>query len=183
MTTNIFLIGFMGTGKTTISKQLGKMLEFLEIDMDAEIERREEMKISTIFDTYGEEYFRGLETALLKEFQQKSGHIISCGGGVVLRPENVKVMKASGTVVLLTAEPENIYKRVCHSSNRPLLNGNMNVAYIREMMERRSGYYRAAADVTVVTDDKEPEKIAEEILEYMENMNKNMQKPKVSFDF
>lgn len=172
MTTNIFLIGFMGTGKTTVSKQLGKMLKFLEIDMDAEIERREEMKISTIFDTYGEEYFRGLETGLLKEFQQKSGYIISCGGGVVLRPENVRIMKANGRVVLLTAEVENIYKRVCHSKNRPLLNGNMNVAYIREMLEQRNDAYKAAADITVVTDDKEPEKIAEEILEYMEKMQK-----------
>lgn len=172
MTTNIFLIGFMGTGKSTVSKQLGKMLKFLEIDMDAEIERREGMKISTIFDACGEEYFRGLETALLKEFQQKSGYIISCGGGVVLRPENVRLMKASGTVVLLTAEPENIYKRVCHSKKRPLLNGNMNVAYIQEMMERRSDYYKAAADITAVTDDKEPEKIAEEILEYIEDMQK-----------
>lgn len=169
---NIFLTGFMGTGKSTVSRQLGNILKYLEIDMDAEIEHRQNMKISEIFATYGEEYFRNLETSLIEEFRQKEGFILSCGGGAVLRPENVAYMKENGIVVLLTAEPETIYNRVCHSKNRPLLKGNMNVEYITEMMERRKDFYEKAADITVATDDKSPREIAEEIVGIIEKMKK-----------
>lgn len=179
MAGNIFLIGFMGTGKTTVSRQLSNMLNFLEMDMDQEIENRKKMKISAIFEAYGEEYFRNMETSLIQEFEKKSDFVVSCGGGAVLRQENVENMKKNGIVVLLTAEPETIYQRVRFSKNRPLLNGNMNVAYISEMMESRVGFYRNAADITVGTDGKRPEKIAAEIVENI----KKLKNPKFSFAF
>ena len=134
---NIYLIGFMGTGKTTVSKELHKLLGYHELDMDGEIEEREHMKIKDMFDAYGEEYFRTKETNLVMELEQKSGYIVSCGGGVVLRSENVASMKKGGVVILLTAEPKTIYERVHMSTNRPLLNGNMNVEYIAMLMEKR----------------------------------------------
>ena len=162
---NIFLIGFMGTGKTTVSRQLGQLLHYRELDMDQEIEQREGQKISEIFEKKGEAYFRTLETALIGEFREKSGYLVSCGGGVALRPENVEQMKKSGTVVLLTASPETIFVRVRHGGNRPLLNGNMNVSYIAGLMEQRAPFYESAADITIATDGKNPKEIAEEILE------------------
>ena len=165
MKENIFLIGFMGTGKTTVSRQLGSMLKFLEIDLDQEIELRKQMKISEIFESYGEEYFREIETNLVQEFENKSGYVVSCGGGAVLRQENVESMKKNGTIVLLAATPETVYERVRYGNNRPILNGNMNVEYITELMERRDSFYRAAADITVVTDGRDPEDIAKEIKE------------------
>ena len=165
MAENIFLIGFMGTGKTTVSRQLSNILKFVELDMDAEIEHRQNRKISEIFADDGEEYFRDLETKLLEEFRTKDGFIVSCGGGAVLRQENVNHMKEGGITVLLTGEPQTIYERVRHSKNRPLLNNHMNVEYISELKEKRRTAYENAADVCVSTDDKTPEEIAKEIVE------------------
>ena len=90
--------------------------------------------------------------------------IISCGGGMALRDINVKKLRAIGEIVFLTAEPETIYERVKNSTDRPLLNGNMNVPYIRELMEKRRPFYEKAATVTVSTDGKSAEQIAREIL-------------------
>ena len=161
---NIFLIGFMGTGKTTVSRRLSGLLGYQEIDLDQEIEERQNRKISEIFELEGEEYFRNLETSLVREFETREGYVVSCGGGAVLRQENVDSMKKNGHIVLLTAEPETVYERVRYGKNRPLLNGNMNVEYIASLMERRRACYQAAADMAVATDGKTPEKIAEEIV-------------------
>lgn len=169
---NIFLIGFMGTGKSTVSRQLGRQLKLLEIDMDQEIETRQGRKISEIFAAEGEEYFRSLETGLIRELAQKSGYVISCGGGAALRTENVENMKANGIVVLLLAEPETVYERVRYRKNRPLLNGNMNVDYIAELMKKREAAYRSAADISVVTDHRTPEDIAAEIVSYVNKLKK-----------
>lgn len=91
--------------------------------------------------------------------------VVSCGGGAVLREENVALMKKNGTIVLLTAEPETIFERVRHSSERPVLNGNMNVEYIAGLMEKRRPKYEAAADLVVATDGKRTEEICKEICE------------------
>ena len=161
---NIVLIGFMGAGKTTISDYLSTMFDMDIVEMDQVIAEREEMSIPDIFATYGEEYFRNLETNLLKELQEGENCIISCGGGVAMREQNVVEMKKNGRVVLLTASPETIYERVKDSNDRPILNGNKNVPFITDMMEKRREKYEAAADVVIQTDNKSILEISEELI-------------------
>lgn len=158
----IYLIGFMGTGKSTIARCLCSKYGMEIVEMDETIEEQQGMPITEIFATRGEAYFRSLETALLAECG-KGDVVVSCGGGVAMREENVAIMRKHGKVVLLSASPAEIFERVCYSTNRPLLNKNMSEEYIAELLEKRRPFYEAAADVTVVTDGKTPEEIAEEI--------------------
>lgn len=164
---NIFLIGFMGAGKSTIAKALCQIYGMEQVEMDALIEERQGMSISQIFATYGEPYFRKLETELLMEFKDKTGFVISCGGGVAMRQENVDYMRANGTIVLLRACPETIYERVKTSTNRPLLNSDMSVRHITELMDVRRPKYEAAAEFAVDTDGKSAKKIAKEIMDLL----------------
>ena len=162
---NIVLIGFMGAGKTTVSDYLSTMFDMDIIEMDQEITDREEMSIPDIFATYGEEYFRDLETSLLVELQDRKNVIISCGGGTALRENNVAEMKKNGRVVLLTASPETIYERVKDSDDRPVLKGRKNVDGIAELMEQRREKYEAAADIVVQTDHKTVLQVCEELVQ------------------
>ena len=162
---NIVLIGFMGTGKSTIARELAKTRQMNIVEMDEEIVRRRGKSIADIFKEEGEEYFRDLETALLKELQTKENQVISCGGGAVLREENVRVMKKNGCVVLLTALPQTIYERVKNNTDRPILQGNMNVEYIASLMEKRREKYEKAADIVIATDGKNVSQIYEEMLQ------------------
>ncbi len=161
---NIYLIGFMGAGKSSVAREIGKMTGADCLEMDALIEQEQGMAITEIFERFGEPHFRDLETKLLRSFCRKEGHIISCGGGSVLREENVALMKENGCIVFLAARPETIFERVKDSTSRPVLNGNMNVTYIGGLMEKRRGCYEAAADVTVETDDRKIGDICDEIL-------------------
>lgn len=167
MDANIVLIGFMGTGKSTISEKLRKLYGFQVIEMDQMIAEREQMSIPEIFRTYGESYFRDLETSLLKELQATSHTVISCGGGTAMRDCNVTEMKKIGKVILLTAEPETILKRVKKSNDRPLLEGKKNVQAISELIDQRKEKYEAAADIKVSTDGKNVTDICHEIMEYL----------------
>ena len=162
---NIFLIGFMGTGKSTVAKALKKETGAEIIEMDQLIAQRENQSISQIFEEKGEAYFRNLETELLTELQSGEKYIVSCGGGVPMREKNVLEMKKSGTVVLLTALPETVLERVKDNHDRPLLQNRKSVEGIRELMEQRREKYEAAADVKVATDGKSAETIAREILQ------------------
>ncbi len=161
---NIMLIGFMGTGKSTVSKAISLMMKIEETDMDTYIVERAGMSINDIFSKYGEERFRDIEAECVKEICSESGKIVSCGGGAVLRDENVECMKKNGLIVLLTAEAGTVYDRVKNSTDRPVLNGNMNVEYIAQLMEKRKDRYHEVADIIIATDDKTPEDIASEIL-------------------
>ena len=164
MKQHIYLIGFMGTGKTTISHKLQQLTQAEEIDMDAWIVEKNGMSINDMFEKYGEIYFRDRETDALYEIAGYAPAIVSCGGGAVLRDENTQMMKKTGKIVLLTATPETIYERVKDSTDRPLLNGNMNVEHIASLMEKRRELYANACDLQVATDGKTPDEIAEEIL-------------------
>ena len=165
---NIFLIGFMGAGKSTIARSLVQKLNFPLIEMDERIVKEQGMPISEIFDRYGEEHFRDIESELVKTIGTLEPSVVSCGGGTVLRPENVENMKKSGKIVFLTATPQTIYERVKNSSDRPILNGHMNVPYIAELMEKRRPVYEGAAELTISTDGKSREEIADEIIRRLE---------------
>ena len=165
MKENIFLIGFMGAGKSTIARTLKDKYSMNLVEMDERIEAEQGMKISEIFASRGEEYFRQLETQLLINLQQQDNTVVSCGGGVPMRACNVEAMRASGKVVYLSAQPETIYERVKDFHTRPLLEGNMNVPYITELMNKRLLKYLEAADITVAVDGKAAEEICGEILE------------------
>ena len=162
---NLFFIGFMGVGKSTIARMVAKEINARLIEMDETIEAEEGSSINEIFAAKGEEYFRDLETALIERISEQEGMVVSCGGGAVLRPQNLELMKKSGKIIYLSATPETIFRRVRYSNNRPLLRDNMNVEYITQLMERRIGIYEQAADVIIVTDDKNKPEILAEVLE------------------
>lgn len=162
---HIFLIGFMGCGKSTNARYLAKMTGAEQMEMDQKIVEDQGMAITEIFTRFGEAYFRDLETELIRSMKEMEPMVVSCGGGAVLREENVVLMKECGKIVLLTATPEAIYDRVKNSTDRPVLNGNMNVEYITELMEKRRPKYEAAADLVISTDMKNVREICEEILE------------------
>lgn len=161
---NILLIGFMGAGKSTVADYLKRVYSMDVVEMDQIIAERQGMSISDIFETYGEEFFRDLETKLLIEMQSRCNVVISCGGGVPMRERNVKEMKKNGRVVLLTAKPQTILERVKEDHSRPLLEGNKTVEYIAALMEKRREKYEAAADIVVETDGKTAEEICGEMI-------------------
>ena len=167
---NIFLIGFMGSGKSTIASCMAENYGMEIVEMDQLIVEREGMSIPDIFAQKGEPYFRDAETSLLIEIQSEENKVVSCGGGVVLRDGNVKEMRKSGKIILLHATPEAILERVKDDNNRPLLRGNKNVEFISKMMEQRRPKYEAAADIVIQTDAKTADMICKEIFEKIEKV-------------
>lgn len=165
MSNNIFLIGFMGSGKSTIGRFLQKELNMELVEMDARIVEEQGMSINDIFAEKGEDYFRDLESRLVLDLNSEGNTIVSCGGGVVIRPENVENMKKNGKIVFLSATPDTIYERVKNSTERPILNGHMNVEYIAELMEKRRALYENAADIRIETDGKTKDEICKEIID------------------
>lgn len=168
---NIVLIGFMGAGKSTISEFLKTAFAMDVIEMDQIIAEREGMSISDIFEVYGEQYFRDLETNLLIEMQSRTNVVISCGGGTPMRECNVVEMKKNGRVILLTAKPETILDRVKDSHDRPLIENNKTVSFIAELMEKRREKYEAAADIVIETDGKDELQICEELIHRLRQMD------------
>lgn len=168
---NLFLIGFMGTGKSTVAAKLGAILNRTILEMDETIEREQNMSISDIFSQYGEPVFRDLETQLLIRTQKRQDLVVSCGGGVALRSKNVAEMKKNGVIILLTATPETILQRVQKNDSRPLLRERKTVEGIAQLMDARKVAYQAAADITVATDNKSASEIAKEILALLKDKN------------
>ncbi|MDD6734669.1 MAG: shikimate kinase [Lachnospiraceae bacterium] len=164
MSANLFLIGFMGAGKSTVAAKLNQMTGKKLIEMDETIVSNQGMSINEIFEKYGETRFREIESELVKTISSEGDCIVSCGGGVVIKPENVEEMKKNGKIVFLSATPETIFERVRYSTDRPILNGHMNVEYIAGLMEKRRALYEAAADVMIATDNKDADEICNEIL-------------------
>jgi shikimate kinase len=159
---NIVLTGFMGTGKTAVGRELAKLLDMKLVDVDAEVEKSEKMKISRIFETSGEGHFRDLETAAIKRLAAGRNLVISTGGGAVLREENMEVLRKTGIVFCLSASPETILSRTSGSKDRPLLNVKDPLQRIGQLLEsRRLCYQRAGAVIN--TEGKTPLQIAEEI--------------------
>lgn len=164
----IYLIGFMGTGKSSVAKLLSEISGIGFFDTDQLIEAKANMSVSDFFDAYGEEEFRKIETEVLRDISNDDNQkIVSCGGGLPLKEENCKLMKKSGKTILLTASPETVFNRIANNKERPLLRDNMNADYIEEMMEKRKDAYLKASDYIIYTDGKTPKAIAEEITELL----------------
>ncbi len=161
---NVILIGFMGSGKTTVGFRLSYRLRKPVIDTDKEIEREEQRPISEIFAAEGEAYFRDRETMCLQKLLRTAkDQIISVGGGLPLREENRKLLRELGQVFYLQASAETIYERVKHDTSRPLLQGDDPQTRIRTMLAERDSCYKDAADFVVNVDDKSFEQIMCEI--------------------
>jgi len=150
--TNIVLIGFMGTGKSLVGKELARRLELGYVDTDELIEKKEGKAIPEIFAQKGEDYFRQREKEVIKEISKFKGYVISTGGGAVLSPENIKCLKENGYLVCLTANTEVILQRTKNQNGeRPLLNGFRNKKKrIQELLKARKPYYQQA-DFTIDT--------------------------------
>ena len=162
----VTLIGFMGSGKTSVGRLLARILDLKQVDLDGVIEERERMSINEIFKTRGEAYFRDLERAAMAEMNLREEPVVLCsGGGIVLDPRNIDAIRERGVAVWLRAAPETIYARVCRDGSRPLLKDGMSVEKIASILEARLPLYEKAADLTVDTDDKTTKAIALEVME------------------
>ena len=161
---NIVLTGFMGTGKTTIGKELARMLHMRLVDVDAEIEGTQKMTISDIFATHGEQHFRDIETDMIKKLSREKNIIISTGGGAVLRDENMEALKENGIIFCLNASTETILERTGRSEDRPLLKVDNPKEKISAMLSFRRPFYEKAGSM-IETDGKTPLEIVQEIME------------------
>ncbi|MCU0857640.1 MAG: shikimate kinase [Pontiellaceae bacterium] len=159
---NIILIGFMGTGKTVTGRELAKLTGMELIDMDLLIEARRKKTIPEIFAQNGEPAFRAMERELVIELSQRTGIIISAGGGIVLNPDNLADFAKSGLVVCLTASPETIFQRLEKDTTRPLLSGDKKTQ-IAALLEKRKPLYNVIAH-QIDGDRLGPEERATEIL-------------------
>ncbi|SES89195.1 shikimate kinase /chorismate mutase [Natronincola peptidivorans] len=161
---SIALIGFMGTGKTTVAMDLSEKLEMEYVDVDILIQEKMEMTIGEIFENYGEGYFRKIEKDTIKELSQRNNIIISSGGGAVLDQENIINLKKNCKVVLLKAAAETIIKRIKGDNTRPLVKGKMHLEHIKDLLDQRKAAYHEAADIIIDTDDKIFDDISKEIV-------------------
>ncbi|MFH1520746.1 MAG: shikimate kinase [Candidatus Micrarchaeota archaeon] len=161
--TNTALIGMMGSGKTANAIELAEITGKGIFDSDHEIERQTEQKITVIFREEGEEKFRVMESEQMRKLDNIKEKIIACGGGVVLHPENIELLRKNALVVWLWATPETIEKRV-DGKERPLLNVANRSETIKKILETRKSLYAKAADVIIATDKLTPKQITERIL-------------------
>ncbi len=160
---NIILVGFMGSGKTTVGKLLSFRLKKKFIDMDDVIEERAGKAISLIFSEDGEQYFRNMERKLVQELASGLNQVIAAGGGIVLNPDNIADFSRSGRVICLLASEDNILRRVSFSNTRPLLEKGDKIEGIRKLMEQRRPLYEAIHD-RVDTSGLTPEEVVEVIM-------------------
>ena len=150
MKANIALIGFMGSGKTTVGRQLAKALDMKFIDIDKMISMREKKNIPEIFKEYGEKYFRDKEREIIEEESRENNIVIATGGGAIVDNENLKNLKKSSYVVYLDATIECIYERIKESKHRPLIAEADDVyARIKELYEKRLWLYKISGDYSV----------------------------------
>jgi shikimate kinase len=148
---NLYLVGMMGAGKTTVGRLLARRLKLRFVDSDHEIEKRCGVKVPLIFDIEGEAGFRARETQTLAELALLDGIVLATGGGAVLAEENRRQLGARGTVIYLRARPEDLYERVRQDRNRPLLATADPLGRLRELYVQRDPLYREVADVVIDT--------------------------------
>ena len=161
---NLVLLGFMGTGKSAVGRRVAALAGASFFEMDAELEQRAGKPISRIFSEDGEPAFRAMEARLAEEWGRKEGAVISCGGGVVLRGENLRALETNGLLVCLTARPEVLLERTARSKKRPLLAGEDPEKKIRDLLAARAPAY-AKIPVQVDTSDASLDELAAHLLD------------------
>lgn len=161
----IILIGFMGAGKTTIGQLLGQITGLPVIDTDITIVEQEKRTINTIFNQHGEEYFRNVESRVLRQVVSENA-VITTGGGIVLRAENRQLLKETGSTFFLECEPNVVVERLAEDDTRPLLK-NKSLAEITQMYHNRLPLYKECATCTIDTSTLTMEEVTELILKRM----------------
>jgi shikimate kinase len=146
---NVYLVGLMGAGKTTIGRSLAKRLGLIFVDSDREIEARTGVSIPTVFEIEGEEGFRKREALVIEDLSRLSGQVVATGGGAVLRQENRINLRASGFVVYLNVPPHILWERTRSDRNRPLLQVTDPLLRLMELFSQRDPFYREVADLVV----------------------------------
>ena len=164
---NIVLVGFMGTGKSAVGRVIAQKLEFHFIDTDDVIEQTSKAKISDIFAEHGEDYFRDLESQAVKSVALMKNQVVATGGGVVLRSSNIDLLRTGGPIFCLNATPKAIWDRVRSSRSRPLLRGPEPLKKIETLLDKRAPYY-ALADHQIETTGVSVDRVADEIISYIE---------------
>lgn len=167
MRENLVLIGFMGTGKTSLGKLLANRLGRGFVDLDQKIERAAGMTIPKIFELHGEKYFRELEKKAVREVSERKNLVIATGGGTVKDAENVRLLKNSGVIICLTTEPEEIFRRTERHGERPVLDGGgeERLETIKKLLAEREIFY-SQADYTIDTTDWSPLQIMNDICDH-----------------
>ena len=162
---NLVLIGYRGTGKSTVAELLATRLGWRAVSTDAQIVEKAQKKIPDIVSGEGWEHFRDLETEVCLALKEQDCLVIDSGGGIILRPENMEALKPNGLVFWLTATVSTITRRIADDTQRPALTaGKTFVEEIQEVLTERTPKYQAVADHTIATDDLSPEEIASHIL-------------------
>lgn len=168
---NIFLVGPMGAGKSTIGRQLAQQLGMEFIDSDAEIEERAGADISWIFDIEGEEGFRKREERIINELTQKQGIVLSTGGGAVLSKDNRNYLSARGIVIYLETTVDKQFERTQRDKKRPLLQGVEDPRKVLEDLAKiRNPLYEEVADITLPTDEQSAKLMANQIIDLIDNI-------------
>ena len=165
---NIFLVGPMGAGKTSVGKQLAKALKRDFLDSDKEIEDRTGVSIPTIFDIEGESGFRSREQQIIDELTQCDKLVLATGGGAVLNKDNQKALQSRGIVFYLNASIDQLYQRTHRDRNRPLLQTDNPKQKITELLEIRDPIYRSVADFVIETDGQSVRNVVDDILHCLE---------------
>jgi 3-dehydroquinate synthase len=168
---NIFLIGLMGAGKTTVGRALAKRLNKRFIDSDHEIEARTGASIPLIFEIEGEASFRQREVDAIRDLASLDGIVLATGGGAVLRPENRECLRANGTVIYLRASVASILQRTQHDKNRPLLQTADPRKRIEELAREREPLYQEVADIIVDTGRPNVQSLVQTILQKLEQLD------------
>ena len=160
---NIFIVGAMGSGKSSIGRLLAKKMKREFVDTDHEIEKISNYDISTIFEKYGEEIFREKETEVLISLNGIKNHIIATGGGIILKKTNINIMKESGLIVFLNINLKTQFKRVKYRKHRPLLKNTNLEEKLRILKNERDTIYKTISDYIIDVSDKDKNTIVEEI--------------------
>ena len=170
---NVFLVGPMGAGKSTIGRQLAALLKKDFLDVDHEIERRTGAAIPLIFEIEGEPGFRRREALAVDELTRKTNVVLATGGGAVLDPDNRKALRERGSVVYLRAEIDILVERTRRDRNRPLLQTPDPRAKLEEIMRVREPLYRATAHVIIETDRRNPQMVARDVADNLKSLWQN----------